>query len=55
MAEEATAFKTAMLPLLKKDNKSPIIKESFFTAEGIPGLKFKLSADKPNILVVLIN
>ena len=53
MAEEATAFKTAMLPLLKKDNKSAIIKESFFGAEGVPGLKFKLSADKPNILLVL--
>lgn len=53
MTEESGAFKTAMLPLLNKDIKTTIIKESFFGAEGVPGLKFKLSADKPNILVVL--
>jgi LysM repeat protein len=53
MAEEATAFKTALLPLMKKDLKSTIIKESFFATEGVPGLRFKLSTDKPNILVVL--
>ena len=53
MAEEATVFKTAMAPVMKKENRSTIIKESFFGAEGVPGLKFKLSADKPNILVVL--
>lgn len=53
MAEEATAFKAEMLPLLKKENRLAMIKESFFIAEGISGLKLRLSPDKPNILVVL--
>jgi LysM repeat protein len=55
MAEEATVFKTEMLPLLNRKNRSAIIRESFFTNEGISGLKLKLSTEKPNILVVLSN
>jgi hypothetical protein len=42
-----------MLPLMKKETRLPLIKESFFVAEGISGLKLRLSTDKPNILVVL--
>jgi ABC-type branched-subunit amino acid transport system substrate-binding protein len=53
MAEEATAFKTEMLPLIRKENRIANIRESFFGAEGISGLKLKLSTEKPNILVVL--
>ena len=53
MTEEAAAFKAEMLPLLKKETRLPMIKESFFVAEGISGLKLRLSTDKPNILVVL--
>jgi len=53
MVEEATAFKTEMQPLLKNETRLSNIKESFYAAEGISGLKLRLSKDKPNILVVL--
>jgi len=53
MTDEAAAFKAEMLPLLKKETRLPLIKESFFVAEGISGLKLRLSTDKPNILIVL--
>ena len=53
MAEEATAFKTEMLPFLKRENKNANIRESFFKAEGVAGLKLKLSSEKLNIVVVL--
>jgi LysM repeat protein len=52
MTEEAAAFKADMLPLLKNETRFPIIRESFFEAEGLSGLKLRLSTDKPNILVV---
>jgi len=53
MVEEATAFKAEMQPLLKNETRLSNIKESFFVAEGISGLKLRLSKDKPNVLVVL--
>lgn len=53
MVEEATAFKAEMQPLLKNETRLSNIKESFYVAEGISGLKLRLSKDKPNILVVL--
>lgn len=53
MTEEVSAFKEGMQLIVKKQARLNNLKESFFVAEGIPGLTLKLSNDRPNILVVL--
>ncbi|MDP4291108.1 MAG: LysM peptidoglycan-binding domain-containing protein [Bacteroidota bacterium] len=55
LAAEATAFKTELQPLLRKENMPSNIRESFFNIDKISGLKLRLSTTKPNILVVLSN
>lgn len=52
-AAEADVFKEQIQSSLNQRNKLTLFKEAFFTSEGINGLKLKLSASKPNVLIVL--
>ncbi len=52
-AAESDILKEQIQSSMSQRNKLALFKEVFFAAEGISGLKLKLSTSKPNVLIVL--
>jgi ABC-type branched-subunit amino acid transport system substrate-binding protein len=52
-AAEADILKTQLQALSNAQTRVTPYRESFFTTEGISGLKLRLSTAKPNVLIVL--